>query len=602
MYIAHRTNLLLSILIALVAVCVVFLVFDVEQSIALVKYLSYWLLLFACILLAWQTVPAMAVAFRRYRWRKLSAWAAIIFIAFTSFLLLQSQPRGFKILMDEPVLATTALNLSSSNQAMVATRGYHLAGTFHLLGGYVDKRPLFFPFLVSIVHNWLGYSAANALLLNALLLPVFLVLLYYAGDKIFAKWGGYLAVCLFATVPLLPMMANSGMFDFLNLVMLLAAGLAGHSYVKSPDDGRMNRLVLLGILLAQTRYESVLYVLSVALVIFFVWFREREIRISKTLIVAPLLLITFPLQQKVIGAYESFWQLEEGMVQPFGIEHIWGNLVAAKNHFFAFESGQPNSLLLSVLCVLAIIGVLVKVIANRQKLGAWCRPGTMTVAVAFGAVAVFNTCLLMTYHWGQVNDMMVTRIVLPLVLLQVLFVTYVAAQYLETGNRTAYFIGAICLYFVLVTRPVLAQNEFLRGALANAQSNFIQEKVIEYADQQALFITNRHLIVIAERESALPLMLSGEIKERLSLHLEIGTFSSIYVFYLATTGSEDPLLDQVALIEEAFDSEILDRRKFDDSTMFIFAKVNAILGVEPTGEGYLIERPANIADFSRSLP
>ena len=58
------------------------------------------------------------------------------------------------------------------------------------------------------------------------------------------------------------MNANSGGFDLLNLVMLLGTALAAYSYLRAPNAQRMNTLILMGILLAQSRYESVLYVLA----------------------------------------------------------------------------------------------------------------------------------------------------------------------------------------------------------------------------------------------------------------------------------------------------------------------------------------------------
>ena len=203
------------------------------------------------------------------------------------------------------------------------------------------------------------------------------------------------------------MNANSGGFDLLNLVMLLGTALAAYSYLRAPNAQRMNTLILMGILLAQSRYESVLYVLAVSLVVGSIWLRKREIELTWVAIIAPLLLISFPLQRSIMNANDGFWQLEEGMGSPFSLNFIAGNLRSALSYFFANNLDQPNSLLVSVLFILSMV-ILPFLLLKRRFSLRLKHAGTM-VYLVFAVVVVANFTLFLAYYWGQMDDIQATR-------------------------------------------------------------------------------------------------------------------------------------------------------------------------------------------------
>jgi hypothetical protein len=76
--------------------------------------------------------------------------------------------------------------------------------------------------------------------LNAVLLVVFLGLIFNLGKRLCAPYGGYLGVGLMATVPLLVVNATSSGFDLLNIVMILILAERLEAYLRQPDAFRLN--------------------------------------------------------------------------------------------------------------------------------------------------------------------------------------------------------------------------------------------------------------------------------------------------------------------------------------------------------------------------
>src|SRR5450432_4297934 len=86
-----------------------------------------------------------------------------------STVLLVHETFGFKIGMDEIMLLGTSMSMHLDKTVLVPVRGNDIQGTFAILDGMMDKRPLFFPFLVSLLHDLTGYRPANAFVLNGTL-------------------------------------------------------------------------------------------------------------------------------------------------------------------------------------------------------------------------------------------------------------------------------------------------------------------------------------------------------------------------------------------------------------------------------------------------
>jgi hypothetical protein len=84
-------------------------------------------------------------------------WASVAVVGLGGTVLLVHEAFGFKIVMDELMLAGTSMSMHFERTVLTPFRGNNIHGVFVIVEGMMDKRPLFFPFLESILHDLTGY-------------------------------------------------------------------------------------------------------------------------------------------------------------------------------------------------------------------------------------------------------------------------------------------------------------------------------------------------------------------------------------------------------------------------------------------------------------
>ena len=145
----------------LCALYVGFAACDSSEAIQLIRHGGYWWMLMTFVLLLGNLFQRV-VDFRPLKQERYKEWAwPVVYILVWSGVLIAMQPSGYKITMDEPVLAATSLQMHMEREVMTASRAYEVNGVFTLLGGYVDKRPYFFPFLTSYSSKTFSRRSVN---------------------------------------------------------------------------------------------------------------------------------------------------------------------------------------------------------------------------------------------------------------------------------------------------------------------------------------------------------------------------------------------------------------------------------------------------------
>ena len=233
-------------------------------------------MLLAFVLFAWYLVRSLW-ADRVQLPAKRGWWKVALFVGGMAVFLHLHERHEFKIVADEVVLSSTAMEMHFERQAAVVVRGYDYAGNFTPLNVYVDKRPLLFPFFVSLVHDLTGYRVANVFALNALLSLALTTLFYVLGRRLGGPPAGVAAVLLLCAIPLVAQNTTGGGFELLNMVMIVLTLWLGLRYAERPTTDRLCAFVLAGVLLAEARYESAVFVLPVGATIFYTWWRERRV-------------------------------------------------------------------------------------------------------------------------------------------------------------------------------------------------------------------------------------------------------------------------------------------------------------------------------------
>lgn len=529
-YMSDR-RLAVLVLSGLLALVLGFFTLSADQSLQFMIYGGYWAMLLITALFGLSLFRLVRADREHWSgwWRGAPRWPLVL-IGGCGLLLLVHEDYGFKILMDEAMLLGTSMSLHFEKMALVPMRGHDIQGAFQILGGELDKRPLLQPFLVSLLHDFTGYRPENVFVLNTLLTFVLLGLAYACGCRLAGRGAGAVAVLLLTTLPLLAQNATGGGFELLNLVMILSTLLLAMRWVERRDAGSQEALVLSAVLLALTRYESVLFLLPVALLILWIWWRERRPVLSWTVVFSPLLLVPYALHNRVFRARESAWELasQPGYERPFSPAYVPDNLAHALNFFFDTTGEQSNSLLLAVLGFVALPFFVLWMVRTLPRLH--------TVAPAQAALAVFalgfaaHTALLMGYFWGRFDDPVIRRLSLPLNLWLVLAIIAVAAEFRGGPARWRVLAGLALAGLFGASLPSMARHDYSLDYYIGREIAWRREFMAAHPEKDYLFIDNSSIFWITHRVSATPMMQTVLNKESLLFNHRNHTFSAFYVY------------------------------------------------------------------------
>ncbi|MEI6106768.1 MAG: hypothetical protein WCR49_07095 [Opitutae bacterium] len=548
-------------LAAVAAVYFGFIGLGVAAAGLLVERFGYYVLLLTFVLWVaslwrlWaQRLPGQALSRRE-------CLGAGVVIALFTLMALKSEPFRSKILYDEFVLQSTAFNMHYFRDTATMVRGYQVLGTFLSFDNYLDKRPNFYPFLVSLIHDFTGYRTANAYWLNAALFPTALGLAYYLGRRIARQWGGLLAVLLLGSLPLLGQNATGSGMELLNFCMILAVAGLGGAYLRTPDHTRLSAFILGTVLLAQSRYESALYVLPAAIIIVLGWWRQGGVVISWTAVLAPLLFVPFALQNKVLNNTRWMWELKENQETRFSTDYLARNLQSAKDFLFSPTQQYANSLTLTVLGLLALGWLLWHLLRTRPGLPAIAADRLALFIIGLAVAA--NTVLIMFYYWSSFTDPMASRFSLPLHVILV-FAVVTAGQILR--NRwplVPALLSGLALLAVVTAASRYAQPLYSYTGVEEIE--WEKRFVAARPPGDRFIITNKSTLPWLLRKT--PSMLTGRcgfVADRLQYHLQESTFREILVMqsFRPTTSQGDYQLVADDRLPNGFELEYLTERRF----------------------------------------
>lgn len=491
---------------------------------------GYWVMLLTTALFVrsvWCSVrPAWPIW-----WRERSERWPWIVVAACGALLVMHERYGFKILMDEAMLLGTSMTMHLEKSALVPMRAHDIVGYFQLLDGQLDKRPLFFPFLVSLLHDTTGYRPENPWVLNTLLVFVFLGLVYWLGRRLTGRIsGGLTAVLLLTGLPLLAQNATGAGFELLNLTMLAATMWLGARWLEQRDEHSLTAFCYSGMLLAQVRYESVIFLLPVALLVIWGWWRERRVILSWPVVVAPLLLVLYPLQHRVFTVRESAWELasQPGYTKVFSTDYIGANIGHALNFLFDTTGDVSNSLVLSALGLLALPFLALWVVRTLRRAKHEPAPAFALAVFSLGFAVWLG--LMLCYFWGRFDDPVIRRLSLPLHLLLALAVVVVIGQFDRAGRSWRIILGLLVMALAARSIPTMARHAYTMAYNPGLEMDWRREFIAARPERDYLVIDQDSVIWITHRVAATPVLQARNRREVIEFNLRNRSFSAIYVY------------------------------------------------------------------------
>jgi len=527
---ALRVRLIAFIVLVMITLYVGFLAFSAETSVNIVRLYGWFFMMAGVSLTLVETYLAVHSRLesllpwlrKHYRW---PFW--ITLLALTLFLWF-TQEIGFKVLMDEINLLGTSMFMHTDNLAWSALRGYEINGVFLPLEGFIDKRPLLFPFLVSLIHDVTGYRSENSFYFNLGLIPITLAATYTIATLLTNIRGGLLAMLLLACFPMFNQCAHGGGFEVLNVLMILATLLAAMVYLRQPAADTLTLLCLSAVLLANVRYESALFIFPVAVIILIGWLRSGKIILSRGTFYAPVLLLPIPLLKRLSEVYQDdYWQLvSKSADSPFGLEFVPRNVGQAVAMFFQLNHDQPVSVYLSYFVVIG--GVLFLLALMRELRKPESLRGDL-IALAWMSVGVLGLFSLLLLYFWDFDDVSTRRLALPIPIMMI-FPAVVAVYALFKSNRAMpVFISLTIFMLFFEVAPRAAKETFTHeynpGNVFAWKREFVKDNVNDYylmIDVPGFWVTHQTPAIAHEKAVAK--------KSLLKFHLDNHTFDHIYVF------------------------------------------------------------------------
>jgi len=492
---------------------------------------GYWFTFFTFGLWVWVAWEWVAEAGPRFSLRRGLPLAPMALVFCVGMVWQAQETHGFKILADESLLLGTSQGLHMDRQVGYPVRATDVQGPFQILQAVLDKRPFFYPFLVSLVHDLTGYRSTNPFWLNTLLSFVFLGALYAVGIKAGgSKAGGVLLVLLAGGLPLLAQQATGGGFELLNLTLATAWWWLVIRYLERPDDRSQDALVLTSVLLASTRYESVLFLVPTALVVGLAWWRQGRVLFRWPTWVAPFLLLPMFWLNRAFSANNSLWEMQSlGADTPFALKYFAPNLGHALAYFFSFDGYQPNSPFLAFLGLFALLGF---VLWGQRVLRAGRSADGTELGLVIGALAPLAvTGLMMVYFWGQFDHVVIHRLSLPTQLLMLVSIAAVAGRVLKLpSSGWNWLLASAVISMACWSLPVMAKNAYGRDYSPGVAMAWRREFLAQRPERDFLMLDRDSTFWITERVAATPVQQAVERKTGLIFHLRNHSFSSMYVF------------------------------------------------------------------------
>lgn len=544
------------------AVYLGFLGVSVAHAESFIKYAGYYVLLVTFVLWGWSLWRLWRGRIADIgvfpRWE--SVTTVLLVSLFTAVAIAQETFRS-KILNDEFVLQSTAFGMHFFREVAAMARGYDILGTFVSTDTFLDKRPNFYPFLVSLLHDFTGYRPTNAFYLNSALMAVTLALAYLHGRKMAGWRGGMLAVALLGSLPVFAQNATGSGMEMLNLTMLLVVIALAANYLESPGEMRLSVFLLAAVLTAQCRYESVLYVLPSAAVVLLGWWRARRIILSWVDVSVPLLLVPVALHNKVLSESPVLWEMKENQTSRFGVEYVMGNLRGAATFLFTLDQHAANSLVLALIGTAGLIWVTVGLFRSR-KAHRVLDPERQ-VWLLFGAGIVVNTTLVMFYFWSSFSDPMAARFSLPLYLVLVFAGVQMSAWFDRWIPATVLLLGVTGVCFLGFSVPKQAAHHYSHMGIDEIEweQRFVAART---PGDRVILANNSTINWLLYKTPSILLNRARRVADRLRYQLEAGTFREILVLQslrpTTTEGDHEIVLED--RLPATFHLETLAEKRF----------------------------------------
>jgi hypothetical protein len=370
----------------------------------------------------------------------------------------------------------------------------------------------------------------NVFLLNKALVLSLLLLGWSAGRALDPDCGGPLFILWLCGWPLIAQNACGGGFEILNLALVLLSFLAAIRYLKDRSEVNEVFLLVTCLLHANTRYESVLYLLVFAAVWLGGAIRSRSWSVSWVTVFSPLLLLPC-LWQRVMVATSERWSLEladRAASRALSWGNVSGNLAHAWRFLAIPDPMLGGSPLFGGLGVLALLGLTFVLIRSWRQVKLEQRPPLVAAALV-GSVALAGFGVLMFYFWGGLDDPVASRLALPLIGVMGLALCAVRPHLLSSPGARNFLFGVMGFWIVGYVLPVVNEHRYTQNSIHMRIFEWSRAVIARTGAKHPLVIGLHARIWTAYQEAALTPNMAWAAMPQIACQRQVGTFDDVFV-------------------------------------------------------------------------
>jgi hypothetical protein len=393
---------------------------------------------------------------------------------------------ALRMLSDEANLIGTSKNFFASKTATFTVSGKNYYDSYWDIDVSIDRRPTLFPFLVSLIHALLGYSYRNAFVLNLLFLPAFVLVAYRLAKSLAGETFAIVAALFSVAHPITLLAVRSGGFDFLAAFFALLVIKSLNDFSRRQAPAELAILWLSLCLFAEVRYEAVLFlpVVVVLLSLFKMISRSLLRPYAFIYVVSPAFLLPRLWQSLLLG---NVPEQDPGTV-AFSLDNFLANGAEYFRPIWSPSDSYPAHV--TVLIAAGVLGGAMWLgwLVGRARERAWTLP-RLRFGVVVAAWMVVQVTISFSYFWGQAHYPSAARLLIALDT----FFSFAAAWLVTFAlARWQPFAPVLLAGALLVTQlPVASQHRFLNRLTQTRESATTWRFFERLGEKRILIVTDR---------------------------------------------------------------------------------------------------------------
>lgn len=445
----------------------------------------------------------------------------VLSILLAAFVVNSIEPE-FRTLSDEPNLVSVSQSFFQTKFPRLITSGKHYFENFNTLVYQMPNRPLVFPFILSLVHSLFGFDYTNVFWLNGFVFFLLLFLGYYIGAQFFSITVALSIPFAIAAQPIISISAASGGFDLFSALAILYSLFATKIYLHRKDKESLYHLALTLLLMAQIRYENILYVIIIGA--FLVAIREINIHKARELGVRafalPLLILPSILQRLLVEA--RAYQVPKGD-SIFSFGHLLTNTNNLAASFFDFRFYYPYATYLNIAALL--LGI-IAIVLCRHKVNELLQDKKVFHLTSI-SLALYMLVIL-AYFFGNPAHPSSARYFILLFACISISLPFLVKIVLPKFNDSSILVMGVFFWFLY--HSVAVEHRFINTLTINRETRFEYEFLDRLEGGNPLIVAERPGHFTIRRKSAIGFNAANQQADKVLAELRQNLFSDILVF------------------------------------------------------------------------